>query len=113
MFIKPETDPEEEPAISAVTDQKELWDKYRAPAPPARTTLARRAPRTCDPQAMKIAARIMDTAATPHRPSLAPCDLVRRSLIVPPSRQHTSIARKGSIEKKALDLRSSPRTFAR
>ena len=43
IFMKPETEPEEAPAISAVTDQKELWDKYSAPAPPASTTLASRA----------------------------------------------------------------------
>jgi hypothetical protein len=41
--MKPDTEPEEAPAMSAVTDQKELWDKYSAPAPPASTTLASRA----------------------------------------------------------------------
>src|SRR5271165_2889486 len=98
MFIKPETDPQDEPAISAVTDQKELWARYKAPAPPASTTLARRAPRTCDPQAMKTAANAIAKAARPHRPSRAPCHLVSRSLMVPPRRQHASIARKGSME---------------
>jgi len=38
--MKPDTEPEEVPAISAVTDQKELWDKYSAPAPAASTTLS-------------------------------------------------------------------------
>jgi hypothetical protein len=27
MFIKPDTEPADFPAISTVTDQKELWDK--------------------------------------------------------------------------------------
>ena len=43
IFITPDTDPAEAPAMSAVTDQKELCDRYSAPAPPANTTLARRA----------------------------------------------------------------------
>jgi hypothetical protein len=43
IFIKPETDPDDEPAISAVTDQKELCARYKAPAPPANTRLASRA----------------------------------------------------------------------
>src|SRR5262249_32694571 len=34
MFMNPETDPEDGPARSAVTDQKELCARYRAPAPP-------------------------------------------------------------------------------
>ena len=38
-----EADPEDEPAMSAVTDQNELCARYKAPAPPAKTTLARRA----------------------------------------------------------------------
>ena len=41
--MKPDTEPEDAPAMSAVTDQKELCDKYSAPAPPASTTLASRA----------------------------------------------------------------------
>src|SRR5512146_492766 len=43
MFMKPETEPEDGPAMSAVTDQKELCERYKAPAPPASTTLASRA----------------------------------------------------------------------
>src|SRR5689334_7837455 len=37
MFISPDTDPEDAPAISAVTDQNELCERYSAPAPPAST----------------------------------------------------------------------------
>src|ERR1039458_7002748 len=37
IFITPETVPAEGPAISAVTDQKELCDRYKAPAPHAST----------------------------------------------------------------------------
>src|ERR1039458_6169771 len=37
IFITPETDPAEGPAMPAVTDQKELWDRYTEPAPPATT----------------------------------------------------------------------------
>ena|SRR5579859_6254701 len=40
MFMNPETEPEDGPAKSAVTDQKELCARYKAPAPPASTTLA-------------------------------------------------------------------------
>jgi hypothetical protein len=43
IFMKPDTEPEDAPAMSAVTDQNELWERYRAPAPPASTTLASRA----------------------------------------------------------------------
>ena len=35
--------PADEPAMSEVTDQNALCERYRAPAPPARMTLARRA----------------------------------------------------------------------
>ena len=43
IFMNPDTDPEDAPAMSAVTDQKELCERYNAPAPPASTTLASRA----------------------------------------------------------------------
>src|ERR1017187_5669781 len=39
IFMMPETVPAEGPAISAVTDQKELCERYKAPAPHARTML--------------------------------------------------------------------------
>ncbi len=98
MFMKPDTEPAEDPAISAVTDQKELCDKYSAPAPPASTMLATRAPSTCEPKAMKMPATTIANAASAQRPIRGPRHLVSRSLIVPPRRQQTSIARKGSME---------------
>src|SRR5580704_1611958 len=38
IFITPDTDPAEAPAMSAVTDQNELCDRYSAPVPHASTT---------------------------------------------------------------------------
>src|ERR1017187_10107337 len=49
IFITPETVPAEGPAMSAVTDQKELWERYKAPAPAASTMLASRASATSVP----------------------------------------------------------------
>jgi len=72
IFITPETDPAAAPAMSAVTDQNELCDRYSAPAPPANTTLARRALSTCVPRAIKTAASAMPATATPHRPTRLP-----------------------------------------
>src|SRR5262249_10347903 len=43
MFMTPETAPADGPAMSELTDQKALCEIYRAPAPPARITLASRA----------------------------------------------------------------------
>src|SRR5215831_1664942 len=98
MFMNPETDPAEPPAISAVTDQKELWDRYKAPAPPANTMLANRTSSARAPDAMKTPAITIEAAARKHRPTRGPRHLVSRSLIVPPRRQQTSIARNGNME---------------
>src|SRR6185312_3863735 len=46
IFMTPETEPAERPPMSELTDQNALCAKYRAPAPPARTTLASRASAT-------------------------------------------------------------------
>src|SRR5213080_3458811 len=42
MFMTPKTEPADAPAISELTDQNELCERYKAPAPPARNTLADR-----------------------------------------------------------------------
>src|SRR5207248_4218489 len=94
IFIKPETEPEEGPAISAVTDQKELCARYNAPAPPAKTMLARRALSTSEPRARKMAAIMMTTAAKMQRPTRGPRQRVKRSLINPPIAQPAAIAMK-------------------
>src|SRR5579862_3424557 len=98
MFIKPETVPEDGPAMSAVSDQKELCDRYNAPAPPASTTLASLALLTREPKARKIPASAMANAASAQRPTRAPFHFVRRSFKTPPSRHAINIAVNGSIE---------------
>src|SRR5581483_4374461 len=110
MFMSPETVPAEGPAMSAVTDQYELCDRYNAPAPPASTMLASFALSTCVPSATKTAARPMPTAASPHRPIRLPYAFINRSLRKPPASEPPAIAMKGSIEYTALALRSRPRT---
>ena len=55
--------PEFMAAMSAVTDQKELCAKYKAPAPPANTTLASRALSTSAPNARNTAASAITTDA--------------------------------------------------
>src|SRR6266850_5271096 len=97
MFMKPETEPEDPAAISAVTDQKELCERYRAPAPPARTTLAKRALCTCEPNARKTAVSKSANTAMPHLPIRLPYSLVSLSLIAPPSGLHAAIVRKRSV----------------
>src|SRR5215471_12898849 len=97
MFISPETDPDDAPAISAVTDQNELCDRYNAPAPPARTTLASLALSTCDPRARNTPASAIANAARTQRPTRGPFHFVSRSFSVPPSKQAINIAINGSI----------------
>src|ERR1700719_228 len=97
MFMNPDTEPENEPPMSALTDQNELCDKYKAPAPPARTTLASRALSTLEPNARKMPASAMAKAATPHRPIRRPAVRVSMSLMTPPSGQEMAMARKGSV----------------
>ena len=53
--MKPETEPEEPEAISAVSDQNELCERYSAPAPPARTMLASPALCACEPNVRNTA----------------------------------------------------------
>src|ERR1035441_8423162 len=72
MFITPETDPAEAPPRSAVTDQNELAERYNAPAPPASTTVAKRASVACVPNARKNAVSAMLALATPQRPMRLP-----------------------------------------
>src|SRR6267378_6506905 len=97
MFMKPDTEPEEPEAISAVTDQKELWERYSAPAPPARTILARRALCTCEPNARKMAVSESANTAMPHLPMRLPYNLVSLSLIAPPSGLQAAMVRNRSV----------------
>src|ERR1017187_8138791 len=97
MFIVPDTAPAERFPISALTDQKELCERYNMPAPPANTRLANCALATCDPSAIKRAASPMATDANKHRPMRLPYDRVSTSLIQPPSNDPTAMAMKGSI----------------
>src|SRR4051795_3679453 len=113
MFITPETDPEERPAMSAVTDQNELCDRYSAPAPPARTTLASRVLATSDPVARKTAVSSIAMAPRPLRPTRALIRDVSASFISPPMGHVTAIARKGRDAYHPLAFRLSPRTSAR
>src|SRR5260370_37449925 len=104
MFVKPETEPEKAPPISALTDQKELCERYSAPAPPARITLARRALPTLEPKARKTPARAIPATATPQRPQRRPLRRVSQSLSTPPSRQPIAIARTYSVTQNTLSL---------
>ena len=97
IFMNPDTEPEKGPPMSALMAQKELCERYNAPAPPARMTLANGALSTMDPHARKMPVRPSPTAATPHLPALRPTRLVRKSATRPPSAQPTAIARKGSV----------------
>src|SRR5258707_15203045 len=97
IFMKPETEPEKAPPISALTDQKELCERYSAPAPPARITLARRGLPTLEPNARKTPARAIPTTATPQRPQRRPLRRATQSLSRPPSGQLIAIARNGSV----------------
>jgi hypothetical protein len=97
MFMNPDTEPENEPPMSALIDQKELCDKYKAPAPPASTTLASRALSTLEPNARKTAASAIAKQATPHLPTRRPALRVSMSLTSPPSGQEIAMARKGSV----------------
>src|ERR1039458_1056943 len=113
IFITPETDPAEGPAMPAVTDQKELWERYTEPAPPASTMVARRASCASIPSAMNRAASPSPATAIPQTPARFPYRFVRPSLIQPPSGAQVAIATNGSIAKKELDLRSRPRSVLR
>src|ERR1019366_3124272 len=97
IFITPETEPAERPAMSEVTDQNALCERYKAPAPPASTMLASRASSARVPKTIKAPHRAMLTAATPQRPVRFPRCFVSRSLIHPPSGEQIAIAMKGSI----------------
>src|SRR6266404_7443360 len=95
MFMNPDTEPENEPPMSALTDQKELCDKYKAPAPPASTTLASRALSTLEPNARKTTASAIAKEATPHLPTRRPAPRVSMSLRSPPSGQEIAMAKIG------------------
>jgi len=69
IFITPETAPAELPPTSALTDQNELCDRYKAPAPPARTITAKGTLFTWVPATRNTAQRTVDTAATMQRPA--------------------------------------------
>src|SRR5579875_2128195 len=55
MFMNPETEPAELLPISAEIAQNELCDRYKDPAPPAKTMLATLASATTQPAATKTA----------------------------------------------------------
>src|SRR6266550_3590977 len=111
--MKPETEPEEPEAISAVSDQKELCERYSAPAPPARTTLANPALCTWEPNVRKTAVNRSAKTAMPHRPTRFPCNFVSLSLIAPPSGLHAAIERKSNVVYDALAFKFNPRTLAK
>src|SRR6476620_1403948 len=98
MFMTPETEPAEVPAISELTDQNELCERYKAPAPPARNTLAIRASATWLPHTRKKAQSSMATQARTHRPILCPAVVMSRSLTHPPTIEQMAIAINGSME---------------
>src|SRR6266436_2451990 len=110
MFIKPDTEPEDPEAISAVTDQNELCERYSAPAPPARTTLASRALCTCEPNVRKTAVKRSPKTAMPARPIRFPYKRVSLSLIAPPSGLHAAMDRQRSVVHDPLAFSSKPRT---
>src|ERR1017187_571746 len=97
MFIVPDTAPAERPPISALTDQKDLCDRYTIPDPPANTRLANCALANCAPSAIRTAASPLAADANKHRPTRLPYDRVITSLIQPPSVDPTAVAMKGSI----------------
>src|ERR1041385_4642270 len=97
MFMKPDMEPENRPPISAVIAQYELCDKYMAPAPPARITLADGALFTVEPNARKMAVSAIPTIATPHRPARRLIFFVKLSAINPPTAQPIAIARNGKV----------------
>src|SRR5947209_12965137 len=97
MFIKPETDPEEPEAISAETDQKALCERYSAPAPPARMTLATRAFAAREPSTRKIVVSPRPRNAMLARPIRFPYRRVSASLMAPPSGLQMAMARKGKV----------------
>src|SRR5258708_20713376 len=93
IFMKPETEPEKAPPISALTDQKELCERNSAPAPPARITLPRHALPTLEPKATKHPAKAIPATATPHRPQRRPLRRESQILSTPPTPQATPGAR--------------------
>src|SRR5467141_4395958 len=97
MFMKPDTEPEDPEAISAVTDQNELCERYSAPAPPARTTLASQALCTCEPKVRKTAVKRSPKTAMPPLPIRFPYSRVSLSLIAPPSGLHQAMVRKSTV----------------
>src|SRR5215469_1476436 len=97
IFMKPESEPEDFPPRSAETAQNELCERYREPAPPARTKLATRASCAAEPKTRKVAVRVKPRTAMLHRPSREPQCLVTVSLIAPPKGLETAIARKGRV----------------
>src|SRR3954451_1305127 len=108
-----ENNPEDRPARSTETDQNELCDRYRAPAPAARMTPAAAALCACEPRTSKAAVAASASAAKPQRPAGSPQRAEIQSLSAPPARQQIVIERKGNIVKTALVLRFKPRTCAR
>src|SRR5579859_7086859 len=98
MFMKPETLPAEAPPISAVTDQKLLWERESAPAPPARTNTASCVFCAREPTMRKIAARASAKTAILQRPARGPHFFAKASFTHPPASEQTAMARKGKVE---------------
>src|SRR5215469_8222878 len=97
MFMKPESEPEDFPPRSAETAQNELCERYREPAPPARTKLATRVSWAPEPKTRKAAVRAKPRTAILHRPKREPKRLVTVSLMAPPKGLQTAMARNGSV----------------
>src|SRR5260370_7910057 len=97
MCRRPEREPEDLPRRSAETAQKALCERYNEPAPPARTTLAKRVFSVLDPNTMKTAVSTKPKTATLQRPMRGPKRLVNASLTAPPNGLQMAIARKGSV----------------
>src|SRR5580704_8338880 len=113
MFMKPDADPAQSPAISAVTDQYELCERYRAPAPPERTMLATAGLAAREPITKNTAARSNPRRATPQRPTRLPYERESTSLIAPPDKLQATMASGGRVLYRALAFKSIPRTLAR
>src|SRR5258708_33361871 len=85
MFISPESEPEDLPPRSAETAQNALCERYSEPAPPARTTLAKRVFSVPDPNTMKTAVSAQPETAMLQRPIGEPKLLVTTSPTAPAS----------------------------
>src|SRR5665213_1240708 len=110
MLIMLENGPELIPAISIATDQKELCERYRAPAPPARINPAAAGLLAREPSRRNAAVRQSALDASQQRPARRLQRRDSQSLSTPPARQHTVMQRNGNIAYRALAFRFTART---